>query len=114
MTTQMADSKHAEEVAEYTAKVLHVLEQDGEVERIQNLIARLIGESNWRDSVKRMSNKIMDQESIEDLTPESVTDMMMADAIGAVPADVTEAVDKHIREFLTRKKVSSDQTQQRK
>ena len=111
----MAQSAEETEILDYSAKVLHVLEQDGEIERIQNLIARLIGESSWRDSVKRMSNKIMDQESIEDLTPESVTEMIMADAIAAVPPDVTAAVDKHIREFLTRKKVSSETaTPQRK
>ena len=109
-----SDGKKEAEIAEYRAKVLKVIESEGEVDKIQHLISNLVGESSWRDAVKKMCNKKMDQESIEELTPELVTQMIIQDAINAIPKTITSAVDKHIRDVLTKKKVPVEQPNQRK
>jgi hypothetical protein len=96
------------DVDAYCAKVMSILEAEGEVDKIQNLLSRLVADSNWRDDVKRMSSKKMDGDAIEDVTPESVTEMVMADAIEALPNSLQEAVTKYITEFLKKKKVPAE------
>jgi hypothetical protein len=101
----MADQAQLDE---HCAAVMRVLESEGEVEKIQSLIGKLVFESNWRDEVRKLASRRMDQENIEDLTPEAVTEMIMAEAIDLLPPSVQSQVCRHIREFLTKKKVPAE------
>jgi hypothetical protein len=64
------------------------------VEKIQSLIARLVSESNWREDVRRLVLRRIRQESIEELTPEAVTEMIMAEAIDAFPASLPPSPER--------------------
>jgi hypothetical protein len=101
----MADQSQLDE---HCAAVMRLLESEGEVEKIQSLIGKLVFESNWRDEVRKLAARRMDQENIEDLTAEAVTEMVMAEAIELLPASVQSQVARHIREFLTKKKVPAE------
>lgn len=109
MTEEEANRKVTEEDIEaYTGKVMQVLQAEQEIAKIQKLITRLADESNWRDSVKKMSHKLMDNENIELLTPESVAEKIKADAIKELLGTVQEPIDKYIKEILTKKKVPAN------
>jgi hypothetical protein len=96
------------EIDEHAAAVMKMLEADGEIEKIQSLIGRLVSDSNWRDEVRKLGARRMDTDQIEELTPESVTEMIMGDAIEALPNSVEAAVVRYIRDFLTKKKVPAE------
>ena len=97
-----------EEMRDYQTKVLHYLEKEKEVEKIKDLISRKVEESNWRDVIRKMSNKKMDEESIEELNPESVTNMILDQAMESLPNDLQSCIEKNITDFLTRKKILAD------
>jgi proline dehydrogenase len=96
------------EIDEHATAVMRLLEADGEIEKIQTLIGRLVNGSNWRDEVRRIAGKQMETDQIEDLTPESLTEAVMKQAIDALPDTVEAAVRRHIRDFLTKKKVPAE------
>jgi hypothetical protein len=101
------------EIDEHAAAVMKILEADGEIEKIQSLISRLVCDSNWRDEVRKLGSKRMDTDQIEELTPESVTEMIMNEAMEVLPSSVEGAVVRHIREFLTKKKVPAEPPKQK-
>jgi N-methylhydantoinase B/oxoprolinase/acetone carboxylase alpha subunit len=96
------------EVDEHAAAVMRLLEADGETEKIQTLIGRLVNESSWRDEVRRIAGRQMDTDQVEELTAESVTEAVMRQAIDALPEAVEATVRRHIRDFLTKKKVPAE------
>jgi hypothetical protein len=60
---------------------MKLLEANGEVETIQTLIARLVAYSNWRHKVHKLGSGRMDTDHIGELMRESVTDVIMNEAI---------------------------------
>ncbi|OHT12200.1 hypothetical protein TRFO_18105 [Tritrichomonas foetus] len=50
----------------------------------------------------------MEDESIEELTPEIVTDMIIEQAIESLPDDLQPTVENYINEVLTRKKIPAE------
>ncbi|KAK8834888.1 hypothetical protein M9Y10_043126 [Tritrichomonas musculus] len=97
-----------EEIHEYQNKVLHYLEKNNEVDKIRDFISRKVEESNWRDVIRKMSGKKMDDESIEELNPDSVTNMILDQAMEALPAELQSFVEQKITDSLTSKKILAD------
>lgn len=97
-----------EEIRDYQTKVLHYLEKEKEVEKIKDSISRRVEESNWRDVIKKMSGNKMDEDSIEELNPESVTNMILDQAMEALPSELQSIVEKKITDILKNKKVPAD------
>lgn len=101
-----------EEINKYKENVLKVLETDGEGDKIRNIITKKIYESNWTTDIKRMSSKRIDQESIEELTPESVTQLILEEAIDAFPENLVNLIISDITEFLTKKMIPAESVPQ--
>lgn len=97
-----------EEIQDYQNKVLHFLEKEKEDTKIKDMISRKVEESSWRDLIKKMSNKKMDEESIEELNPDTVTNMILDQAMEALPSDLQSFVEQYITEYLKKKKIPTD------
>lgn len=94
-----------EELKKWQSEVYKMMESSKEIDSLRQTIRKIINESNWREEVKKMSSNVMDQGSIEDMTPESITDSIINDAMNALPKNLQETIEKQIKEFLVNKKV---------
>ena len=103
------EDEQREEIATYTAKVLQVLEAEGQIEKLRQLVRQLVGQSDWKEQVRRRARRKIDSESPEKLESETVTEMIREDALNAIPNGVITEVTKHIAEVLKKKMVPIDQ-----
>lgn len=94
-----------EELRKWQSEVYKMLESTKEIDALRQTIRKIINESNWREEVKRMSNSVMDQGAIEEMTPENITDAIIGEAMAALPKNLNETIEKQIRDFLVNKKV---------
>ena len=94
-----------EELKKWQSEVYKMMESSKEIDSLRQTIRKIINESNWREEVKKMSSNVMDQGSIEDMTPESITDSIINDAMNALPKNLQETIEKQIKGFLVNKKV---------
>lgn len=98
-----------EEINQYQTKVMQFLEKEKEVDNIKNLITRKVDETNWVKQVRDLGTQRINDETIEELTPETLTAMILDQAIDVLPSDLQSMVEKYIVEFLTKKKITPDQ-----
>ena len=94
-----------EELKKWQSEVYKMMESSKEIDSLRQTIRKISNESNGREEVKKMSSNVMDQGSIEDMTPESITDSIINDAMNALPKNLQETIEKQIKEFLVNKKV---------
>ena len=102
MTTEKS---HDERVAECQKSILALLESENEVEKIKNMIRNNISGSNWNQAVWQICSKRIDEENINDLTPESLANLIADEAFEAIPTSIHESLEKYIVEILTKKQV---------
>ena len=94
-----------EQIAFYRDKILRTLEQDGDVDKIRNLIREQVQKSNWREEVKQISSKLMTPDQIEELTAESIFEQIREKVLNSLPKNLHNNVTKQIKETLNKKQV---------
>ena len=110
----MSEEFTEEDIEAYYDTVKNYLNSEKEIDKINNIIATKIDNSNWKEKVKDRARKVMDEEKFENLTPEKVTTQILDDALKMLPDELQNAVESYIIEVLKQKKIPAKQIKHQK
>jgi hypothetical protein len=96
-------SSREKEIQIWVEKILHSLETEFEIDKIQQMIREQMSKSNWRDEIKKLCMPYMTEDQIEEATAETISEKICDSGLGAIPEQIKASGLKYIEDFLIKK-----------